>query len=87
VGLSHRNQTIQAFPPERPQEPLTEGIGLGTSHRSFEHLQPQMEYTLVEFSGEDRIAVMYQEAGSCGQLGSRHATAAASSGLLGARSR
>src|SRR5918999_6612346 len=60
--LGERNQKVQAFPPERPQEPLTEGIGLGTLHRGFEDPQSQVAYVLVESLGEDRIAVMYQEA-------------------------
>ena len=60
--LGQRDQKVQAFPPERTQEPLTEGIRLGTSHGSFEDTQPQMAYTLVEFPGEDRIAVMDEEA-------------------------
>ena len=59
--LGERNQKVQAFPPERAQESLAEGIRLGTPHRGFEDSQPQVAYTLVELLGEDRIAVMNQK--------------------------
>ena len=62
VVLGEREQKIQAFPPERTQEPLTEGISLGTSHWGFEYPQPQVACTLVELLGENCIAVMDQEA-------------------------
>jgi hypothetical protein len=62
VVLSQRDQKVQTFTPEHTQEPLTEGIRLGTSHGGFENPQPQMAYTLVEFSREDRIVVMDEEA-------------------------
>ena len=59
--LSERNQKVQVSPPECVQEPLTEGIGLGTPYRGFEDSQPQVAYTLVEILGEDCITVMHQE--------------------------
>jgi hypothetical protein len=34
---------------------------MGTAHRGFEHLRPQVAYALVEFVGEDRIAVIDEE--------------------------
>jgi len=61
VVFSQRDHEIQAFPPQRAQQTLTQGIGLGTSHWGFEDLQPQVAYTPVELLGEDRIAVMNQE--------------------------
>ena len=59
--LGERDQKVQAFPPERTQEPLAERIGLGTPHGGLEHPQPQVAHALVEFPGEDRIAVMDEE--------------------------
>jgi hypothetical protein len=59
--LSERNQKVQVSPPECAQEPLTEGIGLGTPYRGFEDSQPQVAYTLVEILGEDCITVIHQE--------------------------
>ena len=52
---------FQTLPPERAQQPFTQGIRLGTAHRGFEHLQPQVAYALVGFLGEDHIAVMDEE--------------------------
>jgi hypothetical protein len=61
VGLSERDQKVQALPPERPQQSLTEGIRLGTSHGGFKGSHPQVAYTPVELLREDRIAVMNEE--------------------------
>ena len=48
VGLGERDQKVQAFPLERAQEPLAEGVGLGTPHRSLEYPRPQVAYVLVD---------------------------------------
>jgi hypothetical protein len=61
VVLGEWDHAVQAFPPPHAQEPLTQGIGLGTPHWRSEYLQPQIAYALVELLGEDRIAVMNQE--------------------------
>jgi hypothetical protein len=39
VVLSEGNQKVQTLPPERAQQPFTQGIRLGTAHRGFEHSQ------------------------------------------------
>ncbi len=54
------NQVIHAFPPQRADEPLAEGIGLRSPHRRLEHPQPQVVDALVKLLREDAIAVMYQ---------------------------
>ena len=59
--LGERDQKVQTFPFERAQEPLTEGVGLGTPHGVLDP-QPQVAHTLVERLGEDRITVMDQKA-------------------------
>jgi hypothetical protein len=61
VVLGERDEKVQAFMPARPQEPLTEGIRLGTPWQRVEDLQPQVVYRLVKQLGEDRIAVMDEE--------------------------
>jgi hypothetical protein len=48
VVLGERDQEVQAFPPQRAQEPLTETIGLGTPHGCFQHPEPQVAHALVE---------------------------------------
>jgi hypothetical protein len=48
VVLGERDHEIQAFSPECPQQPFTEGIGLGTVRWRFQHPQPQMANPLVE---------------------------------------
>ena len=60
--LGQRDQKVQAFPPQRPQEPLTQGIGLRASHRGFEDPQPQVAHTLVELLGENTVPVMDEKA-------------------------
>ena len=54
------NQIIHAFPPQRADEPLAEGIGLWCPHRRLAHPQPQVVDALVKLLREDAIAVMYQ---------------------------
>jgi hypothetical protein len=48
VGLSERDQKVQALPPERTQQSLTAGIRLRTSHWGFEGSHPQVVYLPVE---------------------------------------
>ena len=45
-----RDNEVQAFAPQRAQEPFAKGIRLGSPYRGFEHSQPQMTYTLVKLS-------------------------------------
>ena len=59
--LTEWDQKVQALPPQRADEPLAEGIGLGTAHWGFEDPQPQMLHLLVQLLGEDTIPVMDQE--------------------------
>jgi len=49
------NHEVQALPPQRAQQPLTQGIGLGASHRGFEDPQPQVAHILVEMLGENTV--------------------------------
>src|SRR5262245_10076030 len=52
---------IQAFPPQRAHEPLTEGIRLGTLRRRFQDPQPQVSHVLVKLLEEDTVSVMDRE--------------------------
>jgi hypothetical protein len=60
VILSQRNEKVQAFPPQRADEPLAERIGLRSPHRRLEHPQPQVAEALVKLLREDAIAIMKQ---------------------------
>ena len=48
VVLAEGNQEVQALPPQRAQEPLTQGIGLGTPHRCFQDPATQVPHLLIE---------------------------------------
>jgi hypothetical protein len=56
--LGHRNDPIQAFPPESPDEPFAERIGLEAVHWCFDHFKARMLYQSVESTREDRVTVM-----------------------------
>jgi hypothetical protein len=62
VVLGESDKKVQALPPERAQESLTQGIGLGTPHGGFEDPQPQILHMLVKLAREDTIAVMDEKA-------------------------
>src|SRR5262249_36082098 len=62
VVLGKGDQKVQAFTPERPQEPLTQGIRLGTPHRCFQDPEPQVPHLLIKLLGEDTVSVMDEEA-------------------------
>ena len=51
VVPGQRDQKVQAFPPQRAQQPLAERIGLGAPHWSFEHPEPQMAHTAGQVAG------------------------------------
>ena len=51
VMFGQRDHEIEAFPPQRADEPLAEGIRLGTPRRCFEDLQPQVVYMPVKRLG------------------------------------
>src|SRR6267142_6490908 len=61
VVRAQRDQNVQALPPERAQEPFTQGIRLGTAHRCFQDPETQMPHLLIELLGEHAVAVMDQE--------------------------
>ena len=50
VVLGQRDDKIQAFSPQRPEQSFAEGIRLGALRRSFQDPEPQVLYTLIEFS-------------------------------------
>jgi hypothetical protein len=56
------DQIIQAFPPKRAQEPLAQGIRLGTLRGRFQDPQSQVAYVLVELMRENAVVVMDQKA-------------------------
>jgi len=55
------NHVIQAFPPQRADEPLAERLGLRSPHRRLAHSQSQVADALVKLLREDAIAVVNQE--------------------------
>jgi len=50
VVLGQRDDKIQAFSPQRTEQSFAESIRLGALRRSFQDLEPQGLYTLIEFS-------------------------------------
>ena len=58
MGCREGNQVIQAFPPQRADEPLAERIGLGALRWSFEDAQAQVTDMLVKLQGENAVAVV-----------------------------
>jgi hypothetical protein len=62
VGFGQRDDEIQAFPPRRANEPLTEGIRLRTLGRGFQHFESRVAYAVVERRREDSVSIMDEEA-------------------------
>ena len=58
MACCQRNHEVQALPPQRAHEPLTQGIGLRALGWSLQHLQTYVAHTLVEVPGEDRIPMV-----------------------------
>ena len=56
-----RDHQVQAFPPQRPDEPLAEGIGLGTLRWCFKDSQAQVTDMLVKLRGENAVPIMQEE--------------------------
>jgi hypothetical protein len=61
VVLGERDQNIRAFPPERTQEPLTKGIGLGIPHRRVQYPEAQVVYALIELLRVNAIPAIDME--------------------------
>src|ERR1700693_4244011 len=61
VPLAERYQIIQAFPSNRPHQPLVVGIGLRGTHRCSQHPQAQRPYLLVQGHREDAVAIVNQK--------------------------
>ena len=47
---SHYQDEGKAFSPQRTEQPLAEGVGLGTLWRRFQYPESQVLYTLIEVS-------------------------------------
>ena len=56
--LGQRDNPIQAFTPERPDEPFAERIRLWAPHGCFDHFKAQVRYRIVESGGEDCVVVV-----------------------------
>jgi hypothetical protein len=56
-----RDHKVQAFPPQRADEPFAEGIGLGTLRWCFEDAQAQATDMLVKLRGENAVPIMQEE--------------------------
>src|SRR5437763_305574 len=56
-----RDHTVQAFPPQCADEPLAEGIGLGTLRWRFEGAQAQVTDMLVKLRRENAVPIMQEE--------------------------
>ena len=57
-----RNQPVQTFPPDRPDDALTERVGLRRPYGRLQDAQPHRPDRAVDGWGVDRIAVVDQEA-------------------------
>ena len=64
--LGQRNHEVQALPPQRAQEPLTQGIRLATAHWGLEDPQPQVPHLLIQPLREDAVPVVDQETEAVG---------------------
>jgi len=58
-GQGHHK--VQAFLPQRADEPLAEGICLGALRWRFQDPQSQVPYALIKLLGENAVAVMEQK--------------------------
>ena len=56
-----RDHKVQVFPPQCADEPLAEGIGLGTLRWCFEDSQAQATDMLVKLRGENAVPIMQKE--------------------------
>src|SRR4029453_17890875 len=56
------NDKVQTFSAHCPDDPLADRIGHRCPHRRFEHPQPHVPNTLVHLFGENRVAIMDEEA-------------------------
>ena len=56
------NQVIQAFSPQRAQQPLAERVRLGTLGWRFQDPESEVLYAAVKLRREDAIAIMDEEA-------------------------
>ncbi len=61
VGLSERDQEVQALPPQRPEEPLADRVGLGSLDRGAEDPGAQRRHGGVESPRADTVAIMEDE--------------------------
>jgi hypothetical protein len=61
VVFGQRDDEIQAFPPQRTDEPLAEGIRLRTLGWGFQHPKSQVAYAVVRQCREDRVSVVDKE--------------------------
>ena len=57
----YRNDPIQAFPPEGPNQPFAERICLRAAHRCFDDLKAHVRHRSIELGGVDRVVVMQDE--------------------------
>jgi hypothetical protein len=58
VALTQRDEEVHAFLPECANEPLTQGIRLGTLGWRFEDPESKVVYVWVEVWRENAVAVM-----------------------------
>jgi len=56
-----RDHKVQAFPPQRADEPLAEGMGLGTLRWCFEDSQAQATDMVVKLRGDNAVPIMQEE--------------------------
>ena len=77
VAFVERDQPIQTFPPDRPDQAFTVRVGLGGSHGRLQHVQRHRSDRTVNGWGVDRIAIVHQETmrGLAGDRGPTTATA------------
>ena len=57
-----RDQVVETFAAKRPDKPFTKPIGGGHPRRRFQRAYPECLQGSIDFSGEDRVPVMDEEA-------------------------
>src|ERR1700722_17152771 len=61
MALVHRNDEIQAFAPDGPNDALAKSVRSGRSNRRFERANPAIFQGLIDRCGKDGITVVDHE--------------------------
>ena len=61
VGFTERNDPIETFSTDGPDQPLAISVGLRRSSRRFQNSDSEAAHGAIRVSGKDRVAIMDQE--------------------------